>query len=473
MTRPPRAGVILLTVTAAQVLSTATTLVVAVAVAPLGRDLGAHGTELQWVIDAFVLVVASLLIAGGAAGDRLGRKDAFLVGLGCFACGSLACALAPSIALLLAGRVLQALGPVLVLPASLAIVSDAFPDPRARAQAVGLWGAGSGLGLAIGPTFGGAIVDAVGWRGVFAVNVPILATLALVGWRTIPRTRPEPPTHPFDRLGALLLTAGLAGLTFVIIEGREQGWTSLPIVLAAAAAVCALPAFAVVERRHVAPMVDPALLRARTFVVANLSGAAVFFAFTGVVVFMAAFLQQVRGEAPGTAGLHLLPFGGAVALLAPVSGRTVARAGPRPPILLGLGVACLATLVLRVRLDVDLSGGALWWSFMLLGAGVGLALPPMTVVAISAVDRARTGMASAAHNASRQIGQALGVAVVGAVVFAGAGSGVANGGGGRLRGADAVAWTGGLRDALLVCAALLGCALAGAALALPRSVPER
>lgn len=465
----PRAGVILLTVTLAQILSTATTLVVAVAVPPLGHDLHAHGTELQWVIDVYVLVVASLLIAGGAAGDRLGRKDAFLTGLACFALGSACCALAPSIGLLLAGRVVQALGPVLVLPASLAIVADTFPDARERARAIGLWGAGSGIGLASGPTFGGAIVDAAGWRGVFAVNVPICAALALIGWRTIPRRRPAPAAHRFDASGAALLTAGVAALAFLIIEGRERGWTSPVIFLTGAVAVLALGAFLVLERRHPAPMVDPVLLRTRAFVVANLSGAVVFFAFTGIVVFMAAFLQQVLGESPGAAGLHLLPFGASVALAAPVAGRLTGRLGPRLPILSGLALACAATLVLRARLDVALDPDGLWWTFALLGAGVGLSLPPMTVTAVTAVDLARTGMASAVHNASRQLGQTLGVAVIGAIVLAQAGS--AADGGRRLRGADAVAWTGGLHDALVVCAVLLACAVAGVAALVPPGRP--
>ncbi|UTI65129.1 MFS transporter [Paraconexibacter antarcticus] len=465
----PRAGVVLLVVTLAQILATATALVVAVAVPPLGRDFHASATALQWVIDVYVLVVASLLVAGGAAGDRLGRKDAFLTGLGCFALGSLACALAPSIGLLLAGRVLQALGPVLVLPASLAIVSDVFPDPRERARAIGLWGAGSGIGLASGPTFGGAIVDAVGWRGVFAVNLPICAVLALLGWRTIPRRRLAPPSHRFDAAGAALLTAGVAALAFLIIEGRRRGWTSAVIVAAGVVAAGALAAFVAQERRHPAPMVDPTLLRTRAFVVANVSGAVVFFTFTGVIVFMAAFLQQVRGETPGATGLYLLPFGASVALCAPVAGRLTGRLGPRLPILSGLTLACAATVLLRARLDVSLAAGDLWWTFALLGAGVGLSLPPMTVTAVTAVDLARTGMASAVHNASRQLGQTLGVAVIGAIVLGRAGR--AADGGRRLRGADAVAWTAGLHAALVVCAVLLGLALAGVAALVPRGRP--
>lgn len=462
-------GVVLFTVTLAQILATATALVVAVAVPPLGRDLGADGTQLQWVIDAYVLVVASLLVAGGATGDRLGRKDAFLTGLGCFALGSLACALAPSIGWLLAGRVVQALGPVLVLPASLAIVSDVFPDPRERARAIGLWGAGSGIGLASGPTFGGAIVDAVGWRGVFAVNLPICAVLAFAAWRAIPRTRPAPPAHPFDVAGAALLTTGVGAVAFLIIEGRSQGWTSAVIGLSGVIALVALSAFVAVERRHPAPLVDPVLLRTRAFVVANLSGGAVFFTFTGVIVFMAAFLQQVQGESPGRTGLSLLPFGASVAMCAPVAGRLTARMGPRVPILAGLSLACAATVLLRVRLDVDLGAGGLWWNFALLGAGVGLSLPPMTVTAVTAVDLTRTGMASAVHNASRQLGQTLGVAVIGAIVLAHAGDSADAGR--RLRGADAVAWTGGLHTGLAVCAVLLGCALTAVAILVPSGRP--
>jgi DHA2 family methylenomycin A resistance protein-like MFS transporter len=216
-------------------------------------------------------------------------------------------------------------------------------------------------------------------------------------------------------------------------------------------------------------MVDPVLLRTRAFVVANLSGAAIFFAFTGIVVFMAAFLQQVHGASPGATGLALLPFGGSVALCAPVAGRLTGRLGPRVPILTGLVLACGATIVLRARLDVDLEAGDLWWTFALLGAGVGLAVPPMTVTAVTAVDLARTGMASAVHNASRQLGQTLGVAVIGAIVLARAGD--AADGGRRLTGTDAVAWTAGLQDALVDCAVLLGCAVAAVAALDPRGRP--
>jgi DHA2 family methylenomycin A resistance protein-like MFS transporter len=464
--RERRAGLVLLTVVGAQILSIASATVVAVALPDLGRDLGATGPQQQWVVDAFVLVLASLLIAGGVLGDRYGRKAAFLVGVTVFATGSLICALAPSIAVLLTGRVLQALGPALVLPASLAIVSEVFPDPAAKARAIGLWGAGSGVGLASGPTLGGAIVDAVGWRGVFAVNVPVCVLLLVAGWRVIPHGRPLRATVRFDLAGAVLLTTATASLAFVIIEGREAGWLSPPIVAVAVTCILATVAFVRVERRHPVPLVDLALLRHRGFVVANLGAGGASFAFVGCVVFLSVFLQQVQDRSPGEAGLCLLPLGAATAACAPFAGRLSARLGPRVPVLCGLALATVAMTLLAVRLEVGLPAVDLAWMLALQGCGLGLALPAMTVTAVGSVEQARAGMAAAVHNACRQLGQALGVAVVGTIVFARAGS--VSDGGRRLTDADAVLWTSGLHVALAVCAGLLAAGLAGVALLGPR-----
>ncbi len=457
-----------MTVVAAQILSIASATVVAVALPDLGRDLGATGTEQQWVVDAFVLVLASLLIAGGVFGDRRGRKAAFLIGVTTFAAGSLVCTVAPSVTVLLVGRVVQAVGPALVLPASLAIVSEVFPDPAARARAIGLWGAGSGIGLASGPTLGGAIVDAVGWRGVFAVNVPICIGLLIAGWRVIPTVRPSRAVVRFDLAGAMSLTAATATLVFVIIEGREAGWLSPLVLTVAAICLAAAAAFVRVERRHPAPLVDLGLLRHRGFVVANLGGGGASFAFVGCVVFLSVFLQQVQGRPPGEAGLCLLPLGAMTAACAPIAGRLTARMGPRAPILGGLAFATVAMTLLTLRLAVDLPAGELALMLGLLGCGIGLALPAMTVTAVASVEQARAGMAAAVHNACRQIGQALGVAVVGTIVFARAGS--VSDGGRRLSGADAVLWTSGLHSALAVCAALLAVGLVGIALFVPRGL---
>jgi EmrB/QacA subfamily drug resistance transporter len=449
----PRPGRVLATVTAAQVLSVASATVVAVALPSLGRDLGARGTELQWVVDAFVLVFASLLVAGGVVGDRRGRRAAFLAGLTLFAAGSLWCAVAPSVEWLLAGRVVQALGPPLVLPASLAIVTTVYTTSASRARAIGLWGAGSGLGLALGPLLGGLVVQALGWRWVFGVNVPICVVLAVLGLRGIPRDRPAAPAHGFDGAAAVLLTFAVALLVFGVIEGRDLGWASPAVLGAFGGAVALGAAFAAHEARHPAPLVQLALLRHRPFVGANLGAATLYGALTGLAVYFSVFFQQVQGRSALEAGLCLLPQGVLTAACAPLAGRLTARLGPRPPILAGMAVAFAAILSL-LRLQPGTPVAEFWWAFALLGVGTGLALPPMTVTAISAVRTQDAGMASAIHNATRQLGQTFGVAVLGTIILARAGAGADNDAG-ALTGAVADAWVAGLHAALVVAAAAL------------------
>ncbi len=456
---------ILLTITAAQAVSVASASVVAVALPQLGQDLDASASELQWVVDAFVIVFASLLVAGGVLGDRIGRRTTFLAGLALFAFGSLWCALAPSIPVLLGGRVVQGVGPALVLPASLALVTAIFPDPAERARAIGVWATGSGVGLAAGPTAGGVLVEVLGWRAVFAVNVPLAAALLVVGFRGLPRITPTPSPHRFDLGGAALLTAGIAALCFTIIEGRTLGWASPAIVGAGALAVAALAGFVGWERRQPEPLVDPALLRQRTFAAANLAGATVFFTLIGGTVYFTAFFQQIQGRSALESGFCLLPLGLAVMLVAPVAGRLTPRLGARLLMLGGLGAAGAATL-LMLRLEPDLGYQAIWWNVALVGVGTGMALPPMTVTALSAVDPARTGMASAVHNASRQVGQTLGVAVLGTIIAAHAGEGAD--GGRVLRGLAAQEWVAGLHVALLVAAVLLTAVALAVAVLIPR-----
>lgn len=463
--RHPRLA--LATVTAAQVLSIASASVIAVALPSLGRDLHAGGTDLQWVVDVYILVVASLLVAGGVIGDRRGRRLTFLTGLSLFAVGSLGCALAPSIPWLLAFRVVQALGPVLVLPASLAIVSAIFPDPAARAKAIGLWGAGSGLGVASGPTVGGLVVDAFGWRGVFAMNVPLALLLLVLGLRSIPHLRPAEAPVRFDFGGALTLTAGVAAVAYAIIEGRIAGWTSSQVWGAALVAAAALTAFAQLERRHRAPLVDLALLGRRPFLAANLGAAALSFAMFGMTVFVSAFFQQIQGRSPTAAGFCILPFGLGIVVVAPISGRITAAVGARRPMIGGLAVASLAMISL-LSIGPDTSVASLGWRLGLLGMSIGLTLPSMTITAVTSVEVARAGMAAAIHNAGRQLGQTLGVAVLGAIVLAG--TGAAADGGRRLAGAEAAAWIDGLHRAIVVCAVLLLAAAAGVARTVPRSV---
>jgi DHA2 family methylenomycin A resistance protein-like MFS transporter len=403
----------------AQVLSVANASMIAVALPPLSRDLGASATQQQWVVDAFVLVFAALLIAGGVLGDRHGRRRAFVAGLGLFALGSLACALATGPGLLIAARVLQGLGPPLILPASLALVAAAYPDRRERARAIGFWGGGSGMGAALGPLLGGLIVAAFGWRWVFALNVPVAIALAGAAIAVIPRDDGHRGAHPFDGAGALLVTLGMGGLVFGIIEGRERGWTSGAVLAGFAAGVALLAAFVAAERRHPEPLVDLALLGRRAFAAANLGGAIMMFTLIGTTVYVSAFLQDTRGLSPLSTGLALLPLGAAVATFAPVAGRLTALIAPRVLIVGGILCAAAGAALLGGTRATD-GAADLLPGLVLLGVGTGFALPPMTSTAVSAAPAHETGMASAIHNASRQLGGALGVAVLGTIALSAA-----------------------------------------------------
>lgn len=409
-------GRTLATVTAAQVLNVASSTVVAVALPSIGRDLAADGTAQQWVVDAFVLVFASLLIAGGTVGDRLGHRRALLAGLTLFALGSLWCAFAPTVEWLVAGRVVQALGPPLTLPASLALVTEAYTDPKARARAIGIWGAGSGTGLALGPLVGGLIVDALGWRWVFGINVPICAALVAFILTGIPARRPARAGAPPDVRGAVLLTAAVAALVFGLIEGRDLGWGSAPVLGALAGAVVLGALSTRRWARHPAPLVDLTLLRERRFAGANLGAAVLYGALTGSAVYVSVFLQSVQDRSALEAGLVLLPQGALTAAFAPVAGRLTASVGARVPIAAGMAIATAGFLAL-LRLEPGTSLPATCWAFGLLGIGTGLALPPMTAVALSSARAGAAGMASAIHQASRQLGQTFAVAVLGTIVL--------------------------------------------------------
>ncbi len=436
----------------AQIMSVANANLIAVALPPLSADLGASAVQRQWIVDAYVLVFASLLVAGGVLADRYGRRRALLAGLAVFALGSLACALAPSPGALIAARVVQALGPPLVLPASLAILTANVADPVARARAVGFWGAGSGIGVALGPVIGGLLVSGLGWRWAFGFNVPVAVVLILATWRVIPDARPQPAVDRFDLVGAVLVTASLGALVFGLIEGPERGWTAGEVLGAFAVSAITLVAFVVVERRTPAPLVDLALVRRPAFAAANLAAATLMFAMLATTVYLSAFLQTFRDLTPLYTGLALLPLGAAVAVFAPLSGRLTARIRTRTLIVAGLVCATVGAVALS-RIGAGDGAGDLWPALLVFGAGAGIALPAATSTAVAAAPAARVGMASAIHNAGRQVGATLGVAVLGSIVIAHASDG------------DAAGFADGLSLALVVAAAAL-LAVAAATLAL-------
>ena len=437
-------------------LNVMSTTVVSVALSSIGIAMHASATELEWIVDAYVIVYSSLMVAGGVIGDRRGRKGLFLLGVAIFGVGSLLTGLAPSVPVLLAGRAIQGLGPALLIPGSLTIIRAVFEDERKRAVAIGTWGTASGVALAVGPALGGALVAWAGWRSVFLFNVPLTAVLVLLAARYIPRLPHSRPAGPFDWLGAVLTVVTIGAFAYATIEGQTAGWASAPVLAAFATGTAGLAVFVAWERHLDQPLVDVSLFTQPSFTAANVAAFVVFFAFVGAIVYFSDYFQQAQGHSALATGLDVSALGVAFGLAASASGRIVARIGPRVPMVAGLVIAGGATLaLLRLRLDTGIA--AIWWNFALLGGGIGLCLTPMTTVAMSAVGAARAGMVSAVHNSLRQVGQVFGIAVLGAVVYARVRGGTS---GPPLGHAQGQLFVSGLHHALW----LAGLALLGAAL---------
>jgi DHA2 family methylenomycin A resistance protein-like MFS transporter len=441
-------------------LAVLSTTVVSVALPSIGQGVRASATDLEWIVDAYVLVYATLLVTGGALGDRYGRKGLFLLGIVLFGLGSLLTGLAPSVAVLLVGRVVQGIGPALLVPGSLTIIRATFEDERARALAIGLWSTSSGLAMALGPVLGGLLAQGAGWRWVFLFNVPLAALLVLAAAWLLPRLPRAEVRERFDRGGAVLSAVGIALLVYAVIDGQAAGWTAIQVLVGFVLGVVALVAFVLWELRRTAPLIDVRLFAHRAFTVANTAAFVVFFAFIGVIVYLSAYFQQVQGHSAVVAGLEIAILGVTLAVASAVTGRLVDRTGERLPMLVGLLLAGFATLTL-LWLDRTSGIGTIWWQFALLGIGIGLCGTVTTTIAMSAVDSQQAGMASAIVNALRQVGQVFGVAVLGAIVESGLSGGGAAGG--RLPPAQAGVFMSGLHTALAVSGIAL---LAVAALAL-------
>jgi EmrB/QacA subfamily drug resistance transporter len=376
-----------------------------VALPSIGRDLHASVSWLQWTIDAYTVVMASLLMFSGSIADRLGRKRIFVTGLGVFATGSLLCSLAPSVGLLVAFRVLQAVGGSMLNPVAMSIVTNTFTDPRERAQAVGVWGAVFGVSLALGPIVGGALVSGVGWRSIFWINLPVaLAAIALT-LRFVPESKAPTPRR-FDPVGQVLVTVLLATLTFGIIE-------STPVAFVASAA--ALIGLLVYEPRRSEPLIDLRFFRSIPFASSIVIAVAAFAAFGGFLFLNTLYLQEARGLSPVEAGLVTVPMAAMTAVASTLSGRIVGRRGARLPLLVS-GICLLTASTLLTGIGpatplVDLVG-----VYVVLGFGFGLVNTPITNAAVSGMPRAQAGVAAAIATTSRQVGHTLGVAIVGAIV---------------------------------------------------------
>ncbi|MFF4367312.1 MFS transporter [Streptomyces sp. NPDC001594] len=392
-----------------------------VALPAMRREFDASVSGMQWTIDAYTLVIASLLILAGSTADRVGRRKVFALGLVLFTAGSVLCSLAPGLHWLIVFRMVQAVGGAMLNPVAMSIITNTFTDPKERARAIGVWGAVVGISMAAGPLIGGLLVDSVGWRSIFWVNLPVgLAALALT-LRFVPESRSERPRRP-DPVGQLLVVALLGGVTYAIIEAPSEGWGSPPILACALGAAAALGGLLFYESRRRDPLIDPRFFRSAPFSGATVIAVSTFASLSGFLFLTTLYLQEVRGLNALDAGLHMLPMAAMAFLCAPVSGRLVANHGPRPSLLVS-GVAMGASGLLFAAFSAEASTPLMFTGYVLFGIGFGLVNAPITNTAVSGMPRSQAGVAAAVASTSRQTGGALGVAVIGAVLAAGTSGG--------------------------------------------------
>ncbi|MEU4230857.1 MFS transporter [Nonomuraea sp. NPDC026600] len=388
--------------------------IVNVALPAIRRDLHASVSGLQWTVDAYTLVLACFLVLGGSTADRVGRRRVFQAGLAAFGLGSLLCSLAPSIGWLIAARALQAVGGTMLNPVAMAITATTFPDPAERARAIGVFGSMSGLSLALGPILGGALVDGLGWRSIFWINVPIVVAAIVCTALFVPESRAA-RARRFDPVGQALVILMLGSVVYAIIESRTLGWTS-PLILGLLA-VAVLGALGILgyEARRADPLLELRLFRSVPFSSAILMALFALCGFGAFLFVTTQYLQDVRGMSALTAGLCLLPVGVLVVVLSPFTGRLVGRRGPRLPLV--VAGAALA-----------LGGGASIWLgpatplpavlaiYLLFGVFLGTVNPPITNTAVSGMPRSMAGVAASLASAGRQTGTTLGVAISGTIV---------------------------------------------------------
>ncbi|WP_405893879.1 MFS transporter [Streptomyces sp. NBC_00104] len=389
-----------------------------VALPSMQRDLNASLAGLQWTIDAYTLVLAALLMLAGSTADRIGRRRVFMAGLVVFTVGSVLCSLAPNLESLVAFRMVQAVGGSMLNPVAMSIITNTFTDPRERARAIGVWGAVVGISMAAGPIIGGVLVDSVGWRSIFWINLPVGLAALLLTWRYVPESRAPKARRP-DPVGQLLVIALLGSLTNAIIEAPTAPVAeTLALGGVSLAALLGLLRY---EPRRDEPLIDLRFFRSAPFSGATVIAVSAFAALGGFLFLSTLYLQNVRGLDALHAGLWMLPMALLCFVCAPVAGRLVGSRGPRLPLLVA-GVAMTASGVLFAAFEAETGNVTLVIGYVLFGLGFGFVNAPITNTAVSGMPRAQAGVAAAVASTSRQIGQTLGVAVIGAVLAAGIGS---------------------------------------------------
>ncbi len=388
--------------------------VVNVALPDMARSLGTGIAGMQWVVDGYALLFASLMLMAGTLGDRWGNKETFAAGLGLFTLASGLCGIAPNLGTLIAFRALQGVGAAVQVPASLALLRHHYHDARERAEAIGIWAAATGVAVAAGPVVGGLLTHAWSWRAVFLVNIPVGIIGIFLTLRYVPAV-PRVAHGDLDLVAQALAFLTLAALTFALIQGGVWGWTSGPVLVAAVVAAIAAFYWYEGERRAKHPMLPLELFRDSTFSAATAVGAILSFGFYGELFLMSLFFQQVQHRTALAAGLALLPQTAVVSLANVVSGQLTARYGSRTPMVVGLaigglGLGGLALITARASLAATIA------PMVAVGFGAALAMPAMTAAVIEHTPKDRAGIGSAVLNASRQVGGVVGIALLGALI---------------------------------------------------------
>jgi EmrB/QacA subfamily drug resistance transporter len=388
--------------------------VVNVALPSIERDLHVSISSLEWIVTAYALTFAALLITGGKLGDLFGRRRIFVIGIAIFTLSSLACGLAPTAEFLIGARAVQGVGAALMNPASLSIITATFP-PRERGQAIGIWAGVSAMALAIGPLVGGLIVDNINWNWIFFINVPVGIAGIIVSQLVIRESRDTSHEQSVDLPGLITSSAGLFALTYALIEGNGHGWTSLEILGLFAAAAVLLVAFVVLEHRQRLPMLDLSLFRIGSFAGSNLVAMLVSLGMFGVFFFVSLYIQNILGWTPTQAGASFLPMTILIILVAPAAGKMSDRVGSRW--LMGGGMTLVSiSLLLYQRVGLHSTFWTLLPAMLLGGVGMALTMSPMTAAAMSSVPVDKAGVGSGVLNSFRQLGGSLGIALMGAIL---------------------------------------------------------
>ncbi|MCW3014549.1 MAG: transporter, partial [Solirubrobacterales bacterium] len=378
------------------------------------HDLRSSVSGLEWTVNAYTLSFAVLLVTGGRLGDIFGRRRMFLFGVIVFALSSAMIGFAQSTGWLVGWRAVQGVGAAFMMPATLSIISNAFP-PHERGKAIGTWAGVSALALAIGPVLGGFLVEHVSWQSIFFLNLPVAAAAVAVTLFAAHESRDESAPRTVDYAGVLTISLGLTALVLALVEGNAWGWGSGRTLGLLVASVVLLAVFIVAERRVAYPMVDFTFFRSRAFVGANLVAFIVSFAMLATFFFIALYMQNVRGYSPLEAGVRFLPMTVIIIIAGPVAGRLSDRIGPRPLITAGLLLTGIS-LFWQGHLSVDTPYSTLLGAFVVMGAGMGLVMSPMSTAAMNAVEPAKAGVASGTLSMSRMVGGTFGVAAMGALI---------------------------------------------------------